>query len=895
MALWRQLTHGFRNLFRKATSDQDVADEVRQYLEEATAAGIARGLSADEARRAALREIGSTTSTQEQVRSYGWENLLRGFAADLRYAARQLAANPGFAIVSVITLALGIGASTAIFSAVNPILFKPLPYPHPNRITMIWSTYQGDRSPLAFGTYRELAARNHSFDALAVFEPWQPTMTGGTHPERLDGQDVSFSFFRAIGISPVLGRDFQLSEDTFQGPKVVILGDSLWRRLFNADPAIVGHQIKLDGDLYTIIGVMPRGYENVLLPSAQIWTPMQYDTRQIATSFDTVEWGNHLRMIGRLKAGVSREQGLQELNEIAHTPWPQFPRPNQASLKHGLIVDSLQVDIARTVKPALIAVMGAVILVLAIACVNVINLLLGRSAQRRGEFAVRAALGASRARIVRQLITESLLLAALGGLLGTAVAFGGVRALIALSPPGLPRLDAISVDKAAFLFALGLTTLIGLITGLVPALHVSREDLNPSLQQSSRRSAGDHSWTRRALVVAEVALALVLMVSAGLLLRSTQRLLEVSPGFKASHLLTMQVQTSGHQFDDLASAPGAGSAKRRRFFEQALEAIRRVPGVQQAAFTSVLPLSDDPDWVSTYGAHFEKDDRDPQSGFDVFRYAVSPEYCETTRITLLSGRCIDEGDTALAPQAALISESLAKSEFGGENPLGKRLHVGPTNRPWYTVVGVVGDVKQTSLAVDKPDAVYLSTEQTWFADDTLSFVIRTLGDPAMLAPAVENAIWSVDKDQPIVRVATMDDLVAVSEAERRFVLRLFEVFGIVALTLAAVGIYGILSGSVTERTREIGVRTALGATRADIMALVLRDGMRLTILGVMIGLAGAVASSRMLITLLFGVSGLDAITYLGVVLLLTAVAAIACSVPAWRAAQVDPSITLRAE
>jgi putative ABC transport system permease protein len=891
MSLWRQLTHGFRNLFGKAGFDQDVADEVRQYLDEATAASIASGLSAVEARRAALREIGSMTSAQEQVRSYGWENVLRGFAADLRYAARQLSGNPGFAIVSVITLALGIGASTAIFSAVNPILFEPLPYPHPDRITMIWKTNQGARSPLAFGTYRELAARSHSFDALAVFQPWQPTITGGTHPERLEGQDVSLSFFRAIGVSPVLGRDFQSSEDVFHGPKVVILGDSLWHRLFKADPAIVGHQITLDGDLFTIIGVMPHGYENVLSPTVQIWTPIQYDTRQIATSFDTVEWGNHLRMVGRLKAVVNREQGINELNEIARTPWPQFPRPPQALLRRGLIVDSLQADIARTVKPALIAVMGAVILVLAIACVNVVNLLLGRSAQRRGEFAVRAALGASRARIIRQLITESLLLAALGGVLGMTIAFGGVRALIALSPPGLPRLGAISVDKAAFLFGLGLTTLIGLITGLVPALHVSRERLHSGLQQGSRVTVGDHSWTRRTLVIAEVALALVLMVSAGLLLRSTQRLLAVSPGFNPSHLLTMQVQTSGHQFDDLPSAPTAGDNARQRFFEQALEAVRRVPGVQQAAFTSVLPLSNDPARMTTYGAHFEKDD--PQGGRDVFRYAVSSDYCQTMGIPLISGRFLDEGDASGAPQAALISESLAKSEFPNDSALGKRLHLGP-DRPWYTVVGIVGDVKQTSLAINDPDAVYIPEEQS-FADDTMSFVIRAHGDTATLAPVVENAIWSADKDQPIVRVATMDDWLAVSEAERRFVLRLFEVFGFVALTLAAVGIYGILSGSVTERTREIGVRTALGATRADIMALVLGDGMRLTIFGVAIGLAGAAASGHMLITLLFGVSGLDPITYLGVILLLAAVAAIACSVPAWRAARVDPSITLRAE
>ncbi|MGC2297451.1 MAG: FtsX-like permease family protein, partial [Acidobacteriaceae bacterium] len=579
--------------------------------------------------------------------------------------------------------------------------------------------------------------------------------------------------------------------------------------------------------------------------------------------------------------------------QIARTPWPDSPRPRWASLRQGLIVDSLQDDIAHTVRPALLAVLGAVLLVLTIACVNVINLLLARSAQRRGEFAVRAALGASRRRIVRQLITESLLLALIGGALGLGVAVAGVRALVALTPPGLPRADAISVDAMAFAFAFTVTTLIGLVTGLIPALSVSREEVRPRLEQSSRRTAGGQAFTRRALVVTEVALALVLLVGAGLLLHSMRRLLAVDPGFNVSHLLTLQVQTSGHQFDDLPSAPGTGDNARRRFFRQALDAVRQVPGAEQAAFTSVLPLSDDPSWISTYGSHFENDE--PQGGHNVFRYAVSPGYCAAMGIPVLAGRCIDEHDTATSPPAALLSESLARSQFHGQNPIGKRLHVGPADRPWFIVVGVVGDVKQTSLALNEPNNVYLSTEQTWFADQTLSFVVRTRGDAAALAPAVKNAIWSIDKNQPIVRVATMDALLAVSDAQRNFVLILFEAFGLAALALAAVGMYGVLAGSVVERTREIGVRAALGASRSNILAMILRDGMRITAFGILIGLGGAVVASHALVTLLYGISRLDWMTYLGVVALLTTVAAIACWIPAWRAARVDPSITLRAE
>jgi putative ABC transport system permease protein len=893
MSLFRQLKRGLRSLTNRAAADQDVADEVQQYLEEATAAWTARGLSAEDARRAARLELGNMTVVQEQVRSYGWENAVRTLAADLRYAARQLRSNPGFTIVSALTLALGIGASTAIFSAVNPVLFAPLPYPHASWIMMIWNSYQGARFEVAFGTYRELLARSRSFETMAIFEPWQPSITGGVKPERLKGQGVSAGYFHVLGVAPFLGRDFQPSDEVFNGPKVAILSDRLWHRRFNGDAAIVGRQIKLDGDNYVVIGIMPRGFENVLSPTAEIWSSSQYDTREILKNFQTWEWGNHLHMAGRLRPGISREQATRELTQIARTPSPEFPRPRWASLERGLIVDSLQDDITHGVKPALLAVLGAVFLVLAIACVNVINLLLARGAQRRGEFAVRAALGAGRMRIVRQLITESLLLASLGGALGIGVAIAGVRALVALSPPGLPRMDAIAVDGTVFAFALAITTLIGLGTGLIPALHASRGELHTGAKQNSRRSAGDHSWVRRALVITEVALSLVLLVGAGLLLRSMQRLLAVDPGFNTSHLLTMQVQTSGHQFDELPSAPGVGDGVRRRFFEQALEAVRQVPGVKQAAFTSLLPLSDDPSWVSTYGSQFENDD--PQGGHDVFRYAVSPDYCQTMGIPLRSGRFLDAHDTATAPPAALISESLARRQFPGQSAIGKRLHVGPRDRPWYTVVGVVGDVKQTSLAIDRPDAVYIPTAQSWFADDVLSLVVRTRGDAATMAPAVQAAVWSVDQNQPIVRIATMDNLLAATEAERHFVLILFEAFGAVALVLAAVGIYGVLSGSVTERTREIGVRAALGASRGDIVALVLRQGMRLTILGIVIGSCAAAAASRTLVTLLFGVSRLDLITYLGVIALLAGVSIIACWTPAWRAAQVDPSITLRAE
>ncbi len=796
---------------------------------------------------------------------------------DIRYGIRMLLKKPGFTSIAVITLALGIGASTAIFSAVNPILFEPLPYLHASRIMMIWEIQRdGRQNPgNAFGTYRALVEQNRSFAAIAAMKSWQPTLTGATEPERLDGQRVSAIYFQVLGVTPMLGRDFQPADDQLNGPKVVILSDGLWRRRFNSDSNILGRQVRLEDDSYTVIGVMANAFENVLAPSAELWAPLQYDMSQGRA------WGHHLRMVGRLRPGVSRDQAKSEIDVISRDLVQKHPRDYG---REGFIVNSLQDDVTGAVKPMLLAVLGAVVLVLLIACVNVTNLLLARGAQRRGEFGMRAALGAQRTRLIRQLLTESLLLAILGGAVGMVVAEISVSALVALSPPGLPRADAIGLDGTVFAFGLGITTLVGLVIGLIPALGASRADLHTGMQQNSGRTAGGHQFTRRALVVAEVALALVLLVSAGLLLRSLQHLFAVDPGFDASNLLTMQIQTSGQKFNDDSTT--------HRFFAQALESVRQVPGVTSAAFTSQLPLTDDSD---IYGVQFESSPNDPDHDVGAYRYAVTPGYLETIGIPLRRGRLLDARDVAGAPVSVLINESFAKRKFPGQDPIGQRVHVGRTDLPWYTIVGVVGDVKQTSLAVSRADAVYITPTQWYFADPAMSLVVRTRGDAAPLAPAARNAIWSVDKDQPIVRVATMDQLLAASAAERRFALILFQAFALVALVLAATGIYGVLSGSVTERTREIGVRLALGASRGDILALVVRQGMTLTGLGVVSGLSGALVASQAIVTMLFGVSRLDPITYLSVIGLLVGVAVIACWVPARRATKVDPLVALRYE
>ena len=880
MSIWRQLTHGLRGLTRRTAVDQDVSDEVDHYFEQAIAALVARGVPADEARRAVRLELGTAAGVSEEARVYGWDRLVGAALADLRYAGRQLRGSPGFTVVVVLTLALGIGATTAIFSAVNPILFEPLPYPHASRLAMI-SDFGPAGAPLdvTFGTFLELTARSRSFEALAVVKPWQPTMVADAEPERLIGQRVSAGYFRTLGVPPMLGRDFQPSDDRLDGPRVVMLSHALWSRRMGADTAIVGREVMLDDKTFLVVGVMPPGFENVLAASVEVWAPLQYST---SLTPDGREWGHHLHMIGRLLPNVGLDQGRLDLNAIARSPRPEFPRVPWASLQQGLVVSPLQHEVTRAVRPALLAMLGAVILVLGIACVNVTNLLLARGAQRRGEFAMRAALGAGRARLTRQVLTESVLLAAVGGAVGMLVAQAGVRALVALSPPGLPRVAAIRLDGAVFAFGLAVTSVIGVLVGAIPALHASRGDLQTALQQGSRRSAGGHQLTRAALVVAEVALALVLLVSAGLLLRSVGRLFAVDAGFDASRLLTLQVQGSG-RFDT--------DAARYRFFVQALDEVRRVPGVTAAALTSQLPLSGD---LDGYGVHLENA-RELTDVSSALRYAVTPTYLETMRIPLRRGRLLDARDVAGAPRAVLINETLAKRLFRDRDPLGQQLRFGPDEGPPYTIVGITGDVKQTSLAMANEDAVYVTMPQWHWVDRVMSFVIRAQADAAGLAPAVRQAIWSVDKNQAIVRVATMESLLARSEADRRFALILFEAFGLVALALAATGIYGVLSGSVSERTREIGVRAALGASRADILTLVARQGLTLTGIGTLVGLTAAVVSSEAIVTLLFGVSRLDPVTYAGVAALLLAVAIVASAIPAWRAARVDPAITLRAE
>ena len=875
MSMWRQIRRGLDVLFHRDAADRELTVEMEHYLAEATAGYVKAGLSPAEAQRRARMDLGSPTAVREEVRSAGWESLLEAGVADVRFALRRLIASPGFTFVTALTLALGIGATTAIVSAVTPILFRPLPYPRADQLAAVVEDHRGVRGAGTFALYRAFAERAHSFDALAVTKVWQPTLTGAGRPDRLEGEQVSREYLSVLAVAPLIGRDFAETEDRRNGPRVVIVSDGLWRGRLSADPTILGKPVMLDGDPYLVIGVMPPGFRDPGASAAELWAPLQYDLSQGSA------WGHHLRTIGRLKAGVGTGAATADVAGVGHAVLAQ-QRPETYDPNTDFLVVSLQGELTRAVRPALLTIVGAVVLVLLIALVNVTNLLLARGVQRRTEFALRAALGAGRGRLVRQLLTESLVLAVVGGALGMAIAALGVKALVALSPPGLQRADAIAVNGTVLFVGTAITLAVGLAVGVLPALHATRVDPQADIQHGSRRTAGGQRRARGILVVAEVALALVLLVGSGLLLRSSARLFAVNVGFDQANMLTMQVQLSGHRFD--------GDTAITTFFARALDAVRQVPGVTAAGFTTQLPLSSDDD---EYGARFDADPGKPAASYDVFRYAVTPGYLETLGVPLLSGRVLGDADRSRSPLVAVISAALARDRFGDADPLGRQLRLGAAGP--YTIVGMVGDVHQASLAQSQGEAVYIPSGQWPFPDRAMSLVVRGRGSAVTLAPAVQAAIWSVDKDQPIGRVATMSDLIVRSTGERRFALMLFELFAVAALGLAAAGIYCVLSGSVNERTRELGIRSALGASRTEVVRMVIAQGATLTGMGAGLGVIAAAGFSRVIANLLFDTPALDPVTYLSVTGLLFVVALAACWVPAARAARVDPLEALRAD
>lgn len=875
------LRAGIRAVFRRRDADREISDELDHFLEEAEADLIASGASPEEARRAVRLRYGDPLPAREDVRGYGWEATVETLISDLRLSIRRLARNPGFTAVVVLTLGLGVGATTAIVSAVRPVLFEPLAYPAADRLVSI-ADRGGDGSLLrtTFGTYRELDERNHVFADLAVFKPWEPTLTGGAGPTRLEGQSVTASYFDVLGVAPALGPGLDPSQDRPAGDRQVLISDGLWRARFDADRGLVGRTIRLDGEPTVVVGVMPPDFENVTAPGASVWTLLQYDP--LLPGFDSREWGRHLEMIGRLLPDVELDEARSSLEGIARRPMEEMLRPDWASMSGGFALRPLKDAVVDDVETAMVVLLGAVTLLLGVTCANLTVVLLARASRRKGEFSLRLALGAGRARLARYLVTEGLVLAGLGGALGLMVAQIGLETLVRVAPASLPRVGDVALDGPALLFALALTTLIGVLFGLAPGLHRGGGTVS-ALRDLGRGTARRTHTARRALVVSEVALATILVIGSGLLLRSAHRLFSQPLGFDVSGVVVMQVFATGLEHGDPAT---------HGFFDGALDAVEDVPGVAAAAMTSQLPLSGGTDM---YGAVPD----DPGAVEGTFgpaqRYAVTPGYLDVLGVPVLSGRSFDAGDVAGGPRVAVVSRSLARRLFPGGDAVGRRVRVGPEELDPYTVVGVVEDVKHISLAGGPAEAVYVPTGQWHWADRVRWIVARVEGDATSLVPAIRRAVWSVDGDQPVVRAQSMDMVVTRSEARRRFVLIVLSAFALSALAVSGVGLFGVLSGVVTERRREMGVRAALGASRESLVSLVVRQGLGLVALGTVIGMVGATATSRVLSTMLFEVSRFDVPAYAGASCLVAFGALIASAVPAIRAGRADPAEVLRAE
>lgn len=798
---------------------------------------------------------------------------------DLRYGMRVLLQRPGFTAVAVLALALGIGANTAIFGVVNTVVLRPLPYPDPGRLMTVWddNTRQGwPKDVTGYSTFTEWKAQSSLFESMAAYSYSSPNLTTEGDPERVLGARVTPDFFRVFGVAPELGRGFQPGEDVEGNDQYAVLSHGLWQRRFGGDRGILGQTLRLNDAPVTVVGVMPPLFQ---MPDAEteVWVPMRAPTEP--------DRGNHyLNVVGRLKEGATLEQAEAQLDVVMQSLAKQYPDAYEG---FGARIVSLHEHLVGDVRPSLLVLLGAVLAVLLIACANVANLLLARTAAREREIALRTALGAGRGRIVRQLLTESVLLAMAGGTLGLGLAIWGGDLLVRLAPGGVPRLEGLCVDLSVLAFTLALALLTGLVFGLAPALQMSRPNLTESLKEAKSVGAGVRGRRLRSLlVVAEIGLALVLLVGAGLLLQSFARLRDVQPGFNAERMLTFQVSLPRAKYPD--------GPLLEAFPSQALERLRALPGVQSAAALHTLPLSGN---YSSAGFSIEGRPAPPRTAnIDAKYNPLSAGLFETMGIGLVRGRVFQPTDRSDAPPVVVINETMVSRYFPGEDPLGKRFKWGSADTkesPWREIVGIVQDTRQRSLEQEPAPEVFMPLEQE--PARGLTFVVRSVGDPQALAGALRAEILALDRSLPIYNLRTMEQVLSESMARRRFNLWLLGLFSGLALLLASLGIYGVMSYMVTQRTREIGIRMALGAKRRDVLRLVLGQGVVLVGVGIAAGLAAAAGLSYTLASLLYGVSRTDPATYVGVSGLLAAVALLACYLPARRAMRVDPMVALRYE
>jgi predicted permease len=885
---WDIVRMRLRSLARRNRVEGDLDKELRFHLEQQVEENLAAGMPPAEARRAALRKLGGVTQIQEECRDMRRTDTIENSWRDLRYALRSLRKSPGFTAVILLTLALSIGANSAIFSVIDGVLLRPLPYPEANRIVRVFfhsASYA--KFPLNPFDFRDFRARNRSFESLAGFTRADLQLSGTGQPERFTGFAVTAGFFRVLGLRPARGHEFDANAEIPGNEQQAILSDRVWRNRFAADPNIVGRKITLDSRPFTVAGVMPPGTEHpgneyngvAHGETVDLWWPFTFQG-------NPAHRGSHyLEAIGRLQKGVTATQAQAEMNALIAQLAREYP--DYLAGWQALVIPLYQ-EIVGPSQRLLLVLLGAVGLVLLIACANAANLLLARATARQREMAVRTALGAARARLVRQMLTESLLIALIGGVCAMAVAVAGVRTLVALLPASFPRADTIHVNATVFSFTLLVALATGILFGLAPALQAARTDVQDILRASGRGagSSRGHLRLRSVLVVGEVGLACLLLIGAGLMLRSFVNLLRADPGFRPEHLLT-----AGLSLPDTTYKP----TEAVHFWARVTASLDSVAGIRAAGVGTDLPWTGYDDNVGGFTIEGKKAAANEE--YHARYHVASPGYFRAVGMPLVRGRFFTASDDMKAPLALIVNRSMARRYWPNEDALGKRITFDdhPKEKDWMTIVGIVGDVK------DKPDspaaqmALWWPVEQSPVSVGNMSIAVRGSADPALLANDLRQAVRQLDPTLAVANIRPMDDIADANVSTPRFALFLVALFAGLALALAAIGIYGVISYAVSQRVHEFGLRMALGAQAGDVRRLVLRQGVKLALLGVALGLVGALALGRVLRSLLYEVSAGDPVTFTSVAALAIAAAALACYLPARRATAVDPANALRSE
>jgi len=882
-----ELARRLRMLFRRKQFDHDMDDEMRVHLELREKQYIQNGFSPQEAHMAARKNFGNALALREASHdSWGWA-WLEHLAQDLRFAFRVLTKNRGFTAVAILTLALGIGANTAIFSVVYGVLLQPLPYQDASRLVVLnETTPKVGTVSVSYPNFLDWRQQSHSFSQMAAVHDVGFNLAGVTQPESISGEAVSPNFLSMIGVRPFLGRDFEASEEKPGTPPVVLLSYELWQSHMGSDRNAIGRTITLDGRSFTIVGVLPPNFRSldktdVMLPIG-VWA-----TNNSKEANERGDRGDMI-VIGRLAPNITLAQARTEMEGIAARLAKEYPVTND---RFGVALQSIRDSFVSDARPAILVLFGAVMFVLLIACANVANLFLVRGAARTKEIALRMAFGARRSRIIRQMLTESFVLACLGGVLGLLLAFLGIRGIVALIPMDMLSGSTVKLNGAVLFFAAGIVVLAAFIFGLAPAMHSTRPDVQSELKEGGRTASASAAQNklRGALAIAEISLALILLVGAGLMMKSLYKLMSVNPGFRPDRVLTMKMDLRTQQY---SKEPAI-----LNFWQQVLDKARALPGVEAAAVGTVVPLTDSHSRadITIEGMALPTPGNFPHPDI----HEVSPAFTSTLGIPLLRGRTFTDTDNQEAPLVGMVNARLAQQYWPNDDPIGKRLmfgHPDPTGKKppkWITVVGVVGDTKLYGLANPSRLEVYVSSLQ--YPDSDMDLVVKSRIDPAALTSAIRGAVASIDKNQPIFAISTMNQLVSDSLGTRRITLVLLGLFSALALVLAAIGIYGVISYSVAQRTHEIGIRMALGAQHKDVLHMILRQGAKFALAGVAIGVVESLGLTQLMSSLLFSVSAADPLTFAGVAILLVLVAMLACYIPARRALRVDPMVALRYE